>query len=109
MQPVLVADTKAGLLLAAAFGETERGLVDMALAARLALGDAAAGFGTAAFGEAAAGLGIMNGGPEGMAAAFGDTAAGLGIMNGGLGGVTAAFGDAAAALGETAAACKVPP
>ena len=88
MQPLLVADTKAGLLLAAAFGETERGLVDMALAARLALGDSAAGFGTAAFGEAAAGLGIMNGG---------------------LGGVTAAFGDAAAALGETAAACKVPP
>ncbi len=92
MQPLLVADTKAGLLLAAAFGEAECGLVAVALAVRLDLGDAAAGLGTAAF-----------------AAALGDTAAGLGNMNGGLGGVAAAFGDTAAALGETAAACKVPP
>ncbi len=57
MQPLLVADTKAGLLLAAAFGE--------ALAVRLALGVAPAALGTAAFGEA---LGDA-------AAALGETAA----------------------------------
>ena len=94
MLPLLMADTKAGLLLGAAFGEAECGLVDVALAVRPDLGDAAAGFGTAAFGEAAA-------------TAVGDTAAGLGNVNAGLEGVTAAFEDREAALGGTAAACKL--
>ena len=102
MEPLLVADTKAGVLLAAAFGEAECGLADMALAVGLALGDAAAALGTAGFGEAAAALGIMNVALGGVAAAFGDTAAVLGET-------AAALGDMAAVLGETAAACKVLP
>ncbi len=102
MQPVLVADTKAGLLLAAAFGEAECGLDDMALAMKLALGDAAAALGTAAFDEAAAALGDTAAGLEIMNAALGDKAAARGDM-------AAALGDMAAALGETAAACKVLP